>query len=151
VGLLVAAMFVFGMASATIGTVASTVSQSAVARTELGVANGVNLFVRTVAASISVAIAGALFDARLGQQLARRVPAGAADPGDLRRLVQEPDEVRQLEPAVARAVIESIGDAVNRGFWWLIPVAVGGLLLTLVMGAEQLHETSPEGADVVPA
>ena len=68
-------MFVFGTAAATSGTVASTVSQSAVEPTELGVGNGVNLFIRMVGASVSVAVCGAVFDSRLGQQLALRVPA----------------------------------------------------------------------------
>ena len=55
---------------------ASTASQSAVEPSELGVANGVNLFIRMVGASVSVAVSGAVFDARLGQQLARACARG---------------------------------------------------------------------------
>ena len=68
VWLLTIVMFVFGTALATTGTVASTASQSAVEPSELGVANGVNLFIRMVGASVSVAVSGAVFDARLGPQ-----------------------------------------------------------------------------------
>jgi hypothetical protein len=140
-------MFMFGTAMANTGTVASTASQSAVEPSDLGVANGVNLFIRMVGASVSVAVAGAIFDARLGQQLALRVPDGTTTPsGDLRELVVEPDQVRELAPAVSQAVIESIADAVNRGFAWLVPIAVLGLVVTLAMTAPPLRDGSAHPA-----
>lgn len=139
--LLTVAMFVFGTATALTGTVASTVSQSAVAPAELGVSNGVNLFVRMLSASLSVAIAGAVFDWRLVQQLDARLPADAASSADLRDLVEEPEEVRQLVPAVSRAVTESIADAVNWAFAWMVPVALAGLVVALVMRAQPLRDS----------
>jgi hypothetical protein len=136
-------MFFFGTAVANTGTVASTASQSAVEPSELGVANGVNLFIRLVGASVSVAVSGAVFDARLGQQLAQRVPPGTTTAsGDLRDLVVEPDQVRELAPPLARAVIESIADAVNRGFMWMVPIAFLGIAVTLTMKAPPLRDGS---------
>jgi EmrB/QacA subfamily drug resistance transporter len=145
--LLTIVMFLFGTSVANTGTVASTASQSAVQPSELGVANGVNLFIRMVGASISVAVSGAVFDARLGQQLAQRVPAGTTTAsGDLRDLVIEPDQVRELPPGVARAVIESIAEAVNRGFMWLVPIAFLGIVVTLTMRAPALRDGSTTAA-----
>lgn len=141
---LTAAMFGFGAAAATAGTVASTVSQSPVERSELGVANGINLFVRTLSASLSVAISGAVFAARLRGQLDERIPAGTTD--DLTSLVQEPDKVRELPPELSSAVIESIADAVNRAFLWMVPVALAGLAITLVMRSQPLRDREPDPA-----
>jgi EmrB/QacA subfamily drug resistance transporter len=137
--MLIAAMFLFGLAAATLGTVASTVSQSAVEAHELGVANGVNLFLRTMTVAMSVAVAGAVFDQRLVEQLGERVPQGDR-PGDLRSLVREPEQVRALAPDVSKAVIRSIAEAVNRGFLWFVPVAVVGLLASLAMRAHTLDD-----------
>ena len=39
-------------------------------------------------------------------------------------------------------MIESIADAVNRGFMWLVPVAALGFAVTLVMKAPPLRDGS---------
>jgi hypothetical protein len=117
----------------------------------LGVGNGVNMFIRTLTASLAAAIAGAVFASQLSQELAARVPSGSIDTGtDLTALVREPDEVRKLAPAVSNAVIESIAEAVNRAFLWLVPVAIVGVVVTMVMRAPQLVD-QPEDAEVTHA
>lgn len=142
--LLTALMLVYGIAISFGGTVASTVSQSAVEPTELGVGNGVNLFIRTMSASLSVAIAGAFFDSRLGSELDKRVPAQAlVTLGDPRSLVQTPEDVRALEPTVSRAVVDSIASGVRWAFLLLIPAAAIGLITALVMRAHPLRDRAP--------
>ena len=58
----------------------------------------------------------------------------------------EPDQVRELAPDVSKAVIESIADAVNRGFVWLVPIAVLGFVVTFVMKAPPLRDGSSHAA-----
>ncbi|MGE0306942.1 MAG: MFS transporter, partial [Acidimicrobiia bacterium] len=146
---LTALMLVYGIAISFGGTVASTVSQSAVAPTDLGVGNGVNLFIRTLSASLSVAMSGAFFDSRLGSELDRRVPPETlATLGDARSLVQTPDDVRALEPTVSRAVIESIASGVRFAFLLLIPAAAAAFVTVMVVRAHPLRDRAP-GADPV--
>jgi EmrB/QacA subfamily drug resistance transporter len=146
-GLLAGCMLVYGIAIALCGTVASTVSLSAVGPGELGVANGINLFIRTLSASLSVAVVGALFNSRLGDQLTQRVPSETlATLGDPRALVQTPEDVRALEPAVSHAVIESISRSVTWGFAWILPAALAGLVMALVMRTYPLRGTEIESA-----
>jgi hypothetical protein len=143
--LLISCMFVYGGTAAVAGTVASTVSQSAVEPSDLGVGNGVNLFIRTLSVSLSVAITGAVFDSRLLDQLAQKLPPDAAtDPSDLHALVQEPDKVRALPPPISHAVIESIAEAVNRAFLWLVPVALAGFVFASLMRAQPLRDRAPD-------
>jgi hypothetical protein len=141
---LTAVMLLYGAASSLTGTVASTISQSAVARHELGVANGVNLFIRTMAGSMSVATMGAIFNARLGSQLSSRVPRATLDRlGDPRTLVQTPDKVRALPPDVSHAVIESVASGVRFAFLWLLPPVVVGLVVAAVMRSRPLQYPDP--------
>ena len=49
-------------------------------------------------------------------------------------------------PGVARAVIESIAEAVNRGFMWLVPIAFLGLVVTLTMKAPAFRDGSTTAA-----
>jgi EmrB/QacA subfamily drug resistance transporter len=142
--MLTAMMLVYGFCSALAGTVASTISQSAVARHELGVANGVNIFIRTIAGTITVATAGALFNARLGDQLSARVPQATLDTlGDPHRLVQTPAKVRALAPDVSRAVIESIASGVRFAFLWLLAPVLMGLGVTALMRFRSLQHADP--------
>jgi len=145
---LTAAMVVLGCGGALVGTVASTASQGAVERSDLGVANGVNLFVRNIGAMLSAAITGAMFDARLLSGLRERVPSSVLDGLDNpRALIGKPDAVRALDPPVSRAIIESIGDAVSWAFVWLVPVCALGLLVAAVMKAPPLRAQAPVTAD----
>jgi hypothetical protein len=142
--LLTVLMLVYGIALSFGGTVASTVSQSAVEPTDLGVGNGVNLFIRTMSASLSVAMAGAFFDSRLGRELDERVPAETlATLGDPRSLVQTPKDVRALEPTVSRAVIESIASGVRWAFLLMIPAAAIGFVTAMVIRTHPLRDRAP--------
>ncbi|MDG2028015.1 MAG: MFS transporter [Acidimicrobiales bacterium] len=105
--------------------------QNAVPHRDVGVVSAMAMFARNTGQVFGVAIAGALFVARLGHHLDRLVPSerlGGLDVDDLRGDV---DLIRSLDPAVEALVVEAYRSAVTDVF----TIAIWGGVLSLIAAA----------------
>ncbi|HEX5947845.1 MAG TPA: MDR family MFS transporter [Acidimicrobiales bacterium] len=86
---------------------------------DLGVATSTVTFFRAVGGSIGVALAGALFNARLTDLLGGAAPSGMT-----------PEELGQLAPDEAALMAGAFADAITMVFRYAVPLFVAGFLLT---------------------
>ncbi|HXM56472.1 MAG TPA: MDR family MFS transporter [Candidatus Dormibacteraeota bacterium] len=133
-----------GMAAYTV------VIQSVVPLPRMGVATSTLTLLRQIGGSVSLAIAGTLFNASFARELpsqlaAQGVPAAVADPlgaaastgslaalGGVGRLAQNP-QLQALVPRILAAVREAETAAIAELFWLTIAAAAAAFLCTLVI------------------
>ena len=89
---------------------------------DLGVATSTVTFFRAVGGSIGVALAGALFNARLTDLLGGAAPSGMT-----------PEELGQLAPDEAARMASAFADAITMVFRYAVPLFVAGFLLTWLL------------------
>ena len=116
--------------------------QNAVPTSELGTATASLLFFRTMAGSIAVALLGAILNARLATELARRVGHGAAEHVDTSRLITG---IARAGTDVAVATREALDAALHTVFLATVPLAVALLMLALVLEELPLRARAPSG------
>jgi MFS family permease len=95
--------------------------QNAVARSDLGTASGALLFSRTMAGSVGVALLGAVLNARLGDELGRRV--------------RGPFRVDSIDQDALAASLHTV-------FLVLVPVALGLVLVAIALKELPLRSAS---------
>jgi EmrB/QacA subfamily drug resistance transporter len=132
-------MVVLGLGIGLLMPVTMIVAQSSVEMKDIGVASSTSAFFRTIGGSFGVALAGAIFSARLG------LGGGSA----FAQL--NPVQVQQL-PAPARAAIgTAVSHAIQGVFWWSAAVAAVAIVLTFVIRSLPLRGLSgPAAADEQP-
>lgn len=89
---------------------------------DLGVATSTVTFFRAVGGSIGVALAGALFNARLTDLLGGAAPTGMT-----------PEELGQLAPDEAARMAGAFADAITMVFRYAVPLFVAGFLLAWLL------------------
>ena len=118
--------------------------QNAVAATEVGTATSTNNFLREIGAAIGTSLFGALFTSRLASELAPIFDAAPA--GDLPRGVDganlSPETIKELPAEVQSEVINAYAQAMAPTFWFLVPVAALGFVLTLFLRNRRLSTTA---------
>jgi len=120
-------MAVLGFGMGPMMSVATTATQNAIPRHQMGVATaGLTLF-RQVGGSIGVAVFGALFSMRLNDSLAGVLPAGVTT-DSLRG-----DMVAQLPPAIKETVLTAFTNALSPIFIIGAMVAIIGFFIALLL------------------
>jgi predicted MFS family arabinose efflux permease len=139
------AMIVLGVGIGMVMQVLVLAVQNSVEHRDLGAATSALNFFRSIGGTFGVAIYGAIFSARLTDELAARLPgqAGGLDPSTL---ANSPAAIRQLPPDVAEKVVAAIAAAVHTVFVAAVPLAVIGFVLTWVLREIPLKETAHVGA-----
>jgi hypothetical protein len=120
--------------------------QNATSYEDLGVATSSTTFFRSLGGSFGVAVFGAVFNARITDELARRLPPGIGDLGDgTARLLNSPEQIRQLPPALRTAVVEAVASSVGTVFLYATPVLLAGVGITLFLRQIPLRESAHVG------
>ncbi|MEM7141188.1 MAG: MFS transporter, partial [Actinomycetota bacterium] len=121
--------------------------QNAVPHRDVGVVSAMAMFARNTGQVFGVAIAGALFVARLGHHLDRLVPADRLNGLDVDDLRSDVDVIRDLEPAVESLVADAYRLAVTDVF----RVGMWGGVLSLIAAVTIPQLPLRETIDDVPA
>ncbi|WP_335937969.1 MFS transporter [Streptomyces sp. PTD5-9] len=118
--------------------------QNSVRPADLGTATSANNYFRQIGGSVGAAVFGTLFAGRLADELAVRLPSGAAlpDPQSI-----TPQLVHAMPPALRDGYIRAYAEAMPRIFLYLVPVLALGLILALFLKEKPLvSHNSPETA-----
>ncbi|MFV0284770.1 MAG: MDR family MFS transporter [Demequina sp.] len=94
----------------------------------VGTATASNNYFRQIGASLGAAVVGSVFTNRLIDLLGERLPAGAAGAtGDMNSLT--PEAVSQLPQQIHDVIVSSYNDALTPIYLWMVPLAIGSLIL----------------------
>jgi EmrB/QacA subfamily drug resistance transporter len=118
--------------------------QNAVDRSVMGVATSGSTLFRQIGGSIGVALFGTIFASRLHVELAQRLPTGGHVPQAL-----DPAEIRQLPPALHRAVTDGFAAALHPVFLTAAGISVLAFTLTWLLKDEPLRGAVSPG-DAIP-
>jgi DNA-binding MarR family transcriptional regulator len=117
--------------------------QNAVDFRDLGVATSGVTFFRSIGGSFGVAVAGAIFTSRLGEDLVRL--AGNLPPGfDAAAVRSDPTVVQKMPPQVASGFLAAYSDAIAKVFVYAAPIAVLAFLAAFLLPEVPLRKTTKE-------
>jgi EmrB/QacA subfamily drug resistance transporter len=116
------ALFVFGLGLGMIFPVLTTVVQNAVPREMLGTATASGVMFRQIGGSISVAIFGAVFAARMAANAA--IPESAS---------LSPSALSSLPDGMRAAISTAVVDALHPIYWAIFVMALLGLALAVIL------------------
>jgi len=134
-------MLVLGAGLGLVMQVLVIATQNAVEYAALGVAtSGVTLF-RLIGGSLGTAILGAVFATRLGVQLERLLPAGAAGSSGGHGLSMSPEALLQLPPQVRSAYVTAFTTSLSSIFLVAMFVSLLGFVLTWMLPEIPLRDT----------
>jgi EmrB/QacA subfamily drug resistance transporter len=140
------AMLVLGVGLGMVMQVLILAVQNAVDFRDLGVATSSSTFFRQLGGSVGVAVFGAIFSARVTSELIRLLPpemgSVAGNSATVRALLNSPEQIRSLPPAVADAVTDALAAGVHQVFLWAIPLLVVGFVLALFLRELPLRDVS---------
>ena len=136
-------MLVLGLGVGMVLQVTLLAVQNAVSHADLGVATSSAQFFRTLGGSFGVAIFGSIMNARLLEELPRRIPADVVDSlrGQVTELLSTPTAIRALPREVASGVTSSVEVALQDVFFWAVPVMVLSFLLSWRLKEIPLRDT----------
>jgi hypothetical protein len=124
------------------------VAQNAVSVRDIGVVSSSATFFRSMGGSFGVAVFGAVFSARMAVELRAHVPLEALAGADVDSLLNSPEAIRALDPAVRDGIVQAVAESVGVVFLCAVPVLVVGWVLTWFLPELPLRETT---ADTAPA
>jgi EmrB/QacA subfamily drug resistance transporter len=142
---------ILGLGIGMVMPVVTIAVQNAIDHADMGTATSSVTFFRTLGGALGVAGFGAVFAARLHSELAVRLPSGTLAGLDVDSVTNSPEQIRQLSPPVAEAVVESLSHAVTTVFLVAVPVALVGLVASLLLRELPLRDTAfVGGAEAEP-
>ena len=137
---LIVPMILMGMGGGSTFTSQSIAAQNAVDVGDLGVATATLNFLRTLGASLGLAVFGTVFTSTVKHELPRRIPSGVTRPkGALIGLIRQPEQIKALAPPVRDAVRDSISFGISRVFLICIPLAALAWLCAVLVREIPLH------------
>ncbi len=142
--------FLLGVGLGLVMQVFTLTVQNTVPPHDLGAATATVIFARQVGGSFGLSLFGALFNNRLGDELAAHL-----SPDVLRRLPTgtsiTPDAIKRLPPALRHGVVESYGHALTTVFLVAALVLAAGFLIALFLKQVPLRVPSgPRQAQPTP-
>lgn len=120
--------------------------QNAVAPSEVGTATSTNNFLREIGAAVGTSVFGTVFTSKLTEKLTdikSDFPAAGASVDDAAGLT--PDKVgalKDVDPEAYNAIVDAYASAMAPSFWYLLPVAIIGFVLSLFLRDRTLSTTS---------
>ena len=117
--------------------------QNSVEMPDMGVASASLQFVRSIGGALGLALFAAALTARLGHELALRVPVGSVD---ARRLL-EPGAVT-LAPGVVEGARSALAAALDHVYLWCVPAMALSVICALFLPELPLRTTAPHTATV---
>ncbi|NGO70376.1 MFS transporter [Streptomyces boncukensis] len=133
---------VFGLGLGLVLQVLVLVAQNAVDYADLGVATSGVTFFRAIGASVGVAVFGAVFASRLGDELADALRGRPVPPGvTADSLRHDPHAVAELPPATRRGVLDAYSSAITDVFVYAAPLAFVAFLLAWLLREQPLRRS----------
>jgi EmrB/QacA subfamily drug resistance transporter len=142
-GATVAVLVLLGLGLGAVSPMLVTVAQSAVPRTDLGVATASVSFFRNLGGTVGSAVGVAV----LTQVLGNRAGRTQLDPTRLRLL---PDHIATLPPETRASFVDAFADAASRVFAFALPVAVVAVVAAALVPQPSAHR-GPATADEASA
>lgn len=124
-----ATMVVLGLGMGLLSPPLTLAVQNAVDPADIGSATATNMFMRTLGASVGVAVFGAIFSGRINGELRDRLPAESVPVGDIGGLLREPAAISALPEGVADAVRDAAAASLQPVFLCGAAAAAVGVLL----------------------
>lgn len=113
--------------------------QNAVDPADLGVGTSGITFFRSLGGAVGLAVFGSVFAARLGDELATRLPPGAVVDD---RVIEDAERLRTLPPDVRDAVLEAMSRSIAAVFMVAVPVLLIAFVVALFLPELTLRDTS---------
>ncbi|MEX2446346.1 MAG: MDR family MFS transporter [Dehalococcoidia bacterium] len=139
--MIAAAMFIVGAGVGGVMQVTVLAAQNAVRFADLGAATAGVAFFRSMGGAFGLALYGAVLTARLDEELAERLPAGALEQIDPAQLTASPAVLHALPADVLGPAIEAYASAISTVFTIAVPGAVVALLLAMLLREVPLRTT----------
>ena len=136
-------MFVLGLGLGMTMQVLTIAVQNTVPYHVLGAATSGVTFFRTLGSAFGTAVFGTLYSSKLDSSLA---DASARSPGVPADVVNDPAALHQLPPARAAPFIDAYAETVNHVFFWVVPVALTGLVIAFFLKSVPLRDSARAGA-----
>ncbi|WP_290853043.1 MDR family MFS transporter [Gordonia sp. (in: high G+C Gram-positive bacteria)] len=120
--------------------------QNAVSPSEVGTATSTNNFLREIGAAVGTSVFGTVFTSKLTEKLTdikSDFPSAGASVDDAAGLT--PDKVgalKDVDPEAYNAIVDAYASAMAPSFWYLLPVAIIGFVLSLFLRDRTLSTTS---------
>ncbi|MGH8983830.1 MAG: MDR family MFS transporter [Acidimicrobiia bacterium] len=114
--------------------------QNAVSRRDLGAATSAVTFVRTMGGAFGAAVFGAVLNARLTVEFARRLPETALRDVDPARLQGSPAQIRALPAAVEQGVVDSFESSLQTVFLVAAVIALAAFVIVWWLREVPLQE-----------
>ncbi|WP_193317735.1 MULTISPECIES: DHA2 family efflux MFS transporter permease subunit [Streptomyces] len=144
---------VFGLGLGLVLQVMVLAVQNAVEYRNLGVATSGVTFARSIGAAFGVAVFGAIFSHRLGDELSDALRGVDLPPGvSEERLLHDPERVGALPPATRDGVLGSYSDAITSVFLYAVPLLLVAHALTWALREDPLRGgvLAPDLGESVP-
>lgn len=134
-------MVVLGVGIGLVIQVVVVAVQNTASRQDVGAATSTVNVARSIGGAVGVAAFAAIFTNRLGEELAQRLPAGAAakvpDTASI-----SPEVVHRLPPGLQRDFEVGVAQALTPAFAFAVPLLGVAFLLTLLLKEHPLRDTS---------
>jgi EmrB/QacA subfamily drug resistance transporter len=116
-------------------------AQNAADLRDMGVVSSTSTFSRTMGSAFGVAAFGAVFSARVSSRLPEVLPAEVPGGLPIDGLLNSPEQIRQLPPAVQEAIVDAVGAATQSVFRWSVPLLLAGFALSWFLRELPLRDT----------
>lgn len=142
-------MFVMGLGVGSVLQVLVIIVQNGVERSDLGVATASAQFFRSMGGALGVAVCGAILTNRIANLLPEKLaaagvpPAAAQRSGAAAESLGTPDQIAGLPGPVHDAVLGSFAGGLHTMFLAIIPFAVIGWVLMLILRERTLRSGAP--------
>ncbi len=139
--------FVFGAGLGLVMQVLVLIVQNAVSYEDLGVATAGATFFRSIGASFGVAVFGAIFAGRLGDELTAAFRDAPLPPGvSPETLEADPRGIAALPPSLRPPALDAYADSITDVFLYAVPFALLGFALAWFLKEDRLRAsvTAPD-------
>lgn len=128
--ILIGSMILLGLATGITNPISTIAIQNAVGPDEIGVASSLSMFMRSLFATISIAVFGTIMNSRLADRI---------DP----ELIRQPAVIRDLPGEQRQQALDALSDAIRTIFVWCVPLTVIGLLAVFLARELPLRTSAP--------
>jgi EmrB/QacA subfamily drug resistance transporter len=150
-------MLVIGVGIGTVMPVLVLVAQNSAPPRDMGAATSTATFFRSIGGSVGVAVFGAIFAARLTEEIAKLLPAGGLRGLDSSTLLGSPDAIKKLPAAIHEPLLHAFSNSLHTVFLWGALLSALAFALTLALkevplrtGAAAPMAPEPPAAEPVP-
>jgi MFS family permease len=137
-------MLVVGVGIGTVMPVLVLVAQNSAPPRDMGAATSTATFFRSIGGSVGVAVFGAIFAARLSEEIAHLLPGGGPRNLDSRSLLGSPSAIKKLPATVHDLLLQAFSNSLHTVFLWGMLLSALAFVLTLALKEVPLRTaTSP--------